>query len=289
MTEKATAAIEIPRGWTARQVIHESARLRLEYTGPVLGATPNAIVAFAPVDFPFQSDRGGWGTASFSKRLMPHVSVFHRDQDWHQHDEFFAAMQTCRKFFGPLPRLTSYGFSMGGYGAILGAQGLNAARAVAISPQSSIDPAAVKFERRYHAQWAVMNGWVHDLDIHVDDLREYVVLYDPLHKQDSQHEIRLPKPAGYRRVLLHGAGHAGIQSLVEMGQAEALFALLSGDSTPAQLRQAYRKKRGGAFRYQRKVGTILHDRRKPAARMFFDMAHHNGFHRLIKKWTPYYK
>jgi len=289
MTENAATSVEIPQGWTARQVIHESPRLRLEYTGPVLGATSNAVVAFAPFDFPFQSDRGGWGSASFCKRLMPHVCVFHRDEDWHQHDEFSQAMRTCRSFFGPVPRLTSYGFSMGGYGAMLGAQGLNAARAVAVSPQSSIDPTAVKFERRYHAQWAAMNGWVHDLHTHVDDRREYVVLYDPLHRQDSQHELRLPKPAGYRRVLLHGAGHAGIQTLVEMGQAEALFALLRGDTTPAQLRQAYRKNRAGAFRYQRKLGTVLHDRHKPAARMFFDMAQHNGFHRLIKKWTPYYK
>jgi hypothetical protein len=277
----------LPKGWVGRQVIYDGARLRLEYTGP---AKPQKVlVAFAPFDYPFQSDSGGWGSKSFTKRAIAHVSVFHRDEDWHQHDEFIVAMTACRAFFGPKPQLTAYGFSMGGYAAMLGAQALNASRAIAVSPQSSIDPAVVRFERRYGEQWAKMDGWHHDLGAHLDDMRAYIVLVDPLHKPDKKHEARLPKPAQYSRVLLHGAGHAGIQSIVEMGQAEALFDLLRGDISAHELRKAYRAGRGDGFRYVRKVGTTLHEKEKPAAQAFYRIAREKGFRRLLKKWRPFYK
>ncbi len=289
MSDTATEQIALPKGWVFRAVVHDGQRLRLEYTGPPLGATDRALVAFPPFDYPFQTADGGWGARSFVKRGIAHVSVFHRDEDWHQHDEFFAAMRTCRAFFGPRPQLTSYGFSMGGYGALLGAQALDAGRAIAVSPQSSIDPGAVRFERRYAAQWAKMAGWRHDLSAHMDGHRTYIVMYDPLHRQDAKHEARLPKPAGYGRVLLHGAGHAGIQSIVEMGKSAQLFDLLRGDIAAPAMRQAYRYGRRDGFRYLRKVGTVLHDRQKPAAELFHDIAQRKGFHRLIKKWQLYYK
>lgn len=287
MTEPQEQPPALPEGWTGRQVLFEGARLRLEYTGP---STPqDVLVAFPPFDYPLNSDDGGWGTKSFTKRLIPHVSVFHRDEDWHQHDEFFVAMQVCRAFFGPAPQLTAYGFSMGGYGALLGAQALDASRAIAVSPQSSIDPAVVRFEKRYAEQWAKMDGWRHDLGAHVDDSRSYIVLVDPLHAPDKKHEARLPKPANYSRILLHGAGHAGIQSIVEMGQAEAFFDLLRGGISAHQMRQAYRSGRPDGFRYLRKVGTTLHERNKAAARGFYQIARAKGFRRLLKKWRPFYK
>lgn len=288
-----TSAIEpgrtLPLGWVSRQVVYDGAQLRLEYTGPALGAAQRVLVAFAPFDYPFQTDKGGWGTRSFTKRDIAHVCVFHRNEDWHQHAEFFPAMRACKAYFGPMVQLTSYGFSMGGYGAILGAQALDATRAIAVSPQSSIDPDAVRFERRYTEQWAKMDDWMHDLGAHMDDRREYIVLFDPMHGQDKKHEARLPKPAGYSRVLLHGAGHAGIQSIVEMGQSASLFDLLRGDISACGLRQAYRQGRRGGFRYLRKIGTLMHERDKPAARQFFNIAQQMGFQRLIKKWGPYYK
>lgn len=277
----------MPDGWTSRKVIFDGAHLRLEYTGP---ETPDRVlVAFAPFDYPFETDAGGWGTKSFTKRRIAHVCVFHRDEDWHQNAEFFQAMQACRAFFGPAPQLTSYGFSMGGYGALLGAQALDAARAIAISPQSSIDPNTVRFERRYVAQWAKMDSWHHDLRAHVDDKRDYVVLVDPLHMKDRKHEARLPKPAKYTRILLHGAGHAGIQALVEMGRAEALFGFLRGDIAARDLRNAYRAGRRDGFRYIRKLGTTLHEKNRSAAQLLYDIAEEKEFYRLIKKWQPYYK
>lgn len=176
-----------------------------------------------------------------------------------------------------------------GFGALLGAQALNASRAIAVSPQSSIDPDVVRFERRYGEQWAKMDGWRHDLAAHMDDKRAYTVMVDPMHGQDKKHEGRLPKPAQYSRVLLHGAGHAGIQSIVGMGQSAALFNFLRGDSTPRDMRNAYRAGRRDGFRYIRKMGVALHDKKRPAARMFYDIAREKGFHRLLKKWDPLYE
>jgi hypothetical protein len=277
----------LPTGWASRVVIYDGPRLRLEYTGPTDPA--RVLVAFPPFDYPFHTDQGGWGTKSFTKRSMAHVCVFHRDEDWHQHDEFFDAMRACRAYFGAAPELTAYGFSMGGYGAFLGAQALDASRAIAVSPQSSIDPNVVRFERRYRDQWAKMDGWCHDLRDHLDDKRSYTVMVDPMHGQDKKHEARLPKPAQYSRVLLHGAGHAGIQTIVDMGQSAALFDLLRGDIAPQDMRIAYRAGRRDGFRYVRKMGILLHQQRKPAARMFYAIAQDKGYRRLLKKWDPLYE
>ncbi|WP_372992673.1 hypothetical protein [Sulfitobacter sp.] len=148
MTDATVGNGPVPKGRVSRQVIYDGTLLRLEYTGPADGSAQRVLVAFAPFDYPFQTDEGGWGTRSFAKRGMAHVCVFHRKEDWHQHAEFFTTTEACRAFFGPLPDVTAYEFSMGGYGALLGAKAHDARRAIAVSPQSSIDPAAVWFERR---------------------------------------------------------------------------------------------------------------------------------------------
>lgn len=284
-----------PTPHLVRHVVFSGEHLRLEYNGPTLGElgqtkNPRVVVAFPPYDFPFETDEGGWGSASFTKRDIAHVCVFHRAADWHQNDDFFHAMDACRAYLGSEIDVTSYGFSMGGYGALLGAKALDAERAVAVSPQSSIDPDIVRFERRYAKEWAAMGGWKHDLRLHVKGSRSrHIVLFDPLHKKDAKHEARLPKPVGYSRCLLHGVGHAGIQALVELKVQETLFDVLRGSADATTLRNAFRSKREFSFRYLRKLGTRLHEHNHPKARGFLEIAKRNGFRRLIEKWRPFYE
>ncbi len=279
--------------WPDPVIIHVDATLRLEYVGPDLtdpaSRPAHVVVAFAPVDFPFDAGGDGWGSRSFRKRGIAHVCVFHSAPDWYQNDAFFTAMARCRAVLGDDMDLTAYGFSMGGYGAILAADALNARRVVAVSPQFSIDPAVVPFERRYKTEWAAMGSWRHDLREHRRDAgREVIVLLDPLHRLDRKQEALFAKPAGHTRCLIHGAGHAGIQTLGEMGIIEVLFDLLRGDASARDLRWAYRQNRRQGFRYLRKVGTRLHKRAHPMAPQFMDWARARRFRRLIKKWRPFY-
>jgi hypothetical protein len=278
-----------------RHVVFSGKHIRLEYNGPNPKALnkrvdPRVVVAFAPFDYPFSPEVEGWGSASFTKRNIAHVCVFHSVEDWHQNNEFFPAMQACRAFLGSDVAITAYGFSMGGYGALLGAKALGAERAVAVSPQFSIDPAVVRFERRYGPQWAAMDGWKFDLSKYMKDSpTDYIVLYDPLHNQDRKHERRLPNPASYTRCLLHGVGHAGLQALVEMKIQETLFDLLRGVADPKDLRNNFRARREFGFRYLRKVGTRLHERKHPKAAHFLEIAQQKGLRRLVKKWRPFYE
>lgn len=280
--------------WPDPIVIHACPALRLEYVGPDLNdptcRPTNVVVAFAPVDFPFNPENGGWGSRSFRKRGIAHVCVYHSAPDWYQNDAFFKGMSRLRDVLGDDIAMTTYGFSMGGYGAILAADHLNARRAVAVSPQFSVDPAVVPFERRYKAEWADMGPWLHNLSAHrKDNGREVIVLLDPLHRQDRRQEALFPKPVGHTRCLMHGAGHAGIQTLVEMGVIEVLFDMVRGDASANQLRNAYRQNRRNGFRYLRKVGTRLHQREHPIAPQFLAWAKARRFRRLIKKWQPYYE
>ena len=276
------------RDWITRQVIFSGNELRLEYSGPPPKARLRAVVAFPPFDYPFEEPEGGWGSRSFSKRGIAHVCVFHRAENWHQHDEFAVALRACRAFFGPDIALTTYGFSMGGYAALLGARAVDADRAVAVSPQFSINPEVPPFDRRYALQWQAMGDWKHDIATQMDDSRDYIVLCDPLHRMDRRQEALFPRPASYQRVLIHGAGHAGIQTMVAMGIGETFFDLLTGAIGPATLRRAYRDRRRNSFRYLRKVGTILHERRHPMAPHFMELAKAAEFHRLIKKWRGFH-
>lgn len=277
-----------------RHLIFSGTHMQVEYNGPsletLLGSdTPRVVVAFPPFDYLLSLGLEGWGSRSFTKRGIAHICVFHRAEDWYQNDDFFEAMRACRTFLGPDIAITSYGFSMGGYGALLAAPTLQADRAVAISPQVSIDPEAVPFERRYKPQWQALGKWKHDLKAEIStSSAAYVVLFDPLHRLDRRHENRLPKPANYRRCLIHGVGHAGIQAMVEMKIQETFFDLLRGEATPADLRNAFRKNRENGFRYLRKVGTRLHEKGHPKARNLLEIAKAKGFRRLVKKWRPFY-
>lgn len=307
MLQKTTGLRKIAKGapvppiasddWITRRVIYEGTHLRLEYTGPLLeslkdgDSSARVVVSFAPVDYPFDNpDAQGWGTRSFTKRGIAHVNVFHRAEDWHQNADFFDAMLACRAYFGPDIAITTYGFSMGGFGALLAAKTLQAERCVAISPQASIDTSVVPFERRFFTQWDLMDSWTHDLNDHMADHEtSYIVLYDPLHGRDQKHEVLLPKPQGYLRCPMHGLGHGGVQSIVDMNIQETLFDLLRGRASGADLRNAYREQRATGFRYVRKVGSRLHERKHPKARHFFELARENGHHRLIKKWAHFYE
>ncbi|MEO0999190.1 MAG: hypothetical protein AAFW69_01090 [Pseudomonadota bacterium] len=247
-------------------------------------APERVVVAFPPFDYPW--DGPGWGSESFTKRGIAHVSVFHRREDWHQHGEFVPAMEALRADLGPGTAITTYGFSMGGYGALLAAGPLAAERAVAVSPQASIDPGVVPFERRYHDQWAAMEGWYHAPPGAAEGSR-MIVLYDPLHRLDRTHEALLGATTGHRRCLMHGAGHAAIQTMVGMGIIETFFDVLRGRADEGALRHAYRGGRRRSFRYLRKVGTVVRKRNSAMAPEFLRLAEEGGFHRLIKKWkTP---
>lgn len=276
--------------WLHRKVIHAGSDLRLEYSGPErLSAAQRVVVAFAPYDYPFDPE-AGWGARSLLKRGIAHVCVFHSAPIWHQTPEFFAAMRLCRDFLGPEVALTTYGFSMGGYGAILAADALDADRVVAVSPQFSIDPAIAPFERRFGEEWAAMGPWLHDMAEHRRDAhREVIVLYDPMHRIDRRHEAFFAQLPGHHRCLLHGAGHAGIQAMREMGIIETLFDLLRGGGSALEARNAYRQNRRKGFRYLRKVGSYLHERKHPLAPAFLEWAHQGRFGRLIKRWRPYYE
>ncbi|MEL6645846.1 MAG: hypothetical protein AAFQ79_18085 [Pseudomonadota bacterium] len=276
------AAVALGADWT-RTLVTETADLRMVYWGPRDTRGLRIVVAFPPFDYPFDGD--GWGARSFAKRGIGHVCVFHRRPDWYQNDSFFDAMEACREFLAPAAGVTAYGFSMGGLGALLGARALGADRAVAITPQVTIDPSVPPRERRFVPQWEAMGPWQHDLLAHMDDNRRYIVLFDPLHARDRRQEALIPRVTGYERCLMHGAGHAPIQALAQMGVAEALFDVLTAKRSPRHLRQAYRAARPHGFRYLRKVGTELHARRHPMAARCLEHAERAGFRRLVKRWA----
>lgn len=271
--------------WAKTSVIHQCASYRITYDGPKEILNGHVIVSFAPVDFPFDAQQG-WGSRSFTKRCIPHVCVFHRHEDWHQNPDFLPAMRAIRNAFSREVDLIAYGFSMGGFAALLAARTLQSSQAIAVSPQVSIDPETVPFERRYFEQWNKMGPWMTHLSDEMDDQRAYLILYDPLHKKDRKHINLLPKQGGSHHILIHGGGHAIIQTLVEAGLSEVLFDFLNLKETPRGLRSSFRASRHMSFRYVRRLGNLSFQKNSKAKHQFYDLAVKNGYRRLIKKWQP---
>lgn len=267
-----------------KKVIYTSQNLRLEYNGPELNSISNVVIAFPPLDYPMNSNATGWGKNSFEKRNIAVVCVFHAAPHWYQYNDFFSAMSACKDFFPTGINICTYGYSMGGYGAFLSAQALDAYRAIAISPQYSIDPNIAPFERRFNGEWTQFQKYYHNINQHMDNHRQYFVLIDPFHKLDSKQEALFFRTKHYKRCLIHGAGHAAIQTLVQMNAQNVLFDLLSNQATLNDLRRVIRNGRHKSFRYVRKLGKKSYERKSKNAQRFLDLAIEHKFNRLIKKW-----
>ena len=125
------------------KVIYQSDRLSARF---VEGETERVAVCFPDRVHPVGFDQPGWGEGFLTKRGVSAIYIAEAGIDWFQCPDFFDAMQACRAALGQRP-VTTYGSSMGGYAAILGARALGADRCFALSPQYSIDPEVVPFER----------------------------------------------------------------------------------------------------------------------------------------------
>lgn len=243
-----------------RHEIFRSETYALFYTGPMLHEVSRICVAFPDLIFPEGFDGPGFAEGFFTKRDIPYISVRFRTAAWYQEPGFFDAMEACRAWAGPDIAFSTYGASMGGYGAILAADTLEADRCVALSPQFSIDPEIAPFERRYREEAARIGPFRYDISSQLCDTINYVILYDPTHRIDPRHVRMFLSLSQLHRVPLPGAAHGTLQTLIEMGLTDALSDLLVSDLKPAELRRQIRSRRTQSFRYKRRMANLISSR-----------------------------
>lgn len=153
-------------------------------------ATPGAdvsrwFITFDHVGHDTSLDREGFGKSYFESRGISVVSVVGRGNHWYQYPDMPQALDAIRQALVCARVRIAYGSSMGGYAAIRFADRIGATGCLAISPQYSIDPRKVPFERRWLRE-ARSIQWHAELEAPIRSRIAPVVVFDP-RSDDARH------------------------------------------------------------------------------------------------------
>ncbi len=242
----------------ARTPVFASEGLRVTHA---TGDPRRIVVTF---DF-WQKDRAGFG-AHPNTPLGVHewssVHVATRRNDWFMGPHTGEAMDAIARAVHGYDEVVMLGSSMGGYGALLMGGRIGATRAVAFSPQWSVDPAKAPFDTRWTADAA-------GLDFQWDRIAEWsanlpcaTLVYDPREQADARHVQQLLALAPHwRGVALPWSRHPSAMRVLRDVDLlrEVARGLLEGTMSVDELARLYRaNRRASMFFWQglaRRVGT----------------------------------
>ena len=193
-------------------------------------------------------DRLGFGESLFSQYSIDAIHFISRHNNWYQDRELLGVWRIVRELTHPYDRVLTYGSSMGGYAAIRFARNVGAQFAISISPQFSINPAIVPFDKRWINDAA-------DIDFHnertsgTDFSPLSYVFYDP-YNLDARH-VELYRPyTQLVEIKLPNSGHPSSGFLAEVGVLqEAVLELCSGEIDPQKVLRKARLARGSSAQF----------------------------------------
>ena len=152
-----------------------------------------------------------------------------RDNDWYLLPDIEAALSAVARMAAPYARVLAYGSSMGGYAAIRLGRLAGAHVALALSPQFSIDPRQVPFDRRWAADAGRLDFSIERRLSSYPFVESAYVAYDP-RDLDARHVALFRERMEIHDVRLPGAGHPATGYLAELGLLQRLV-LEAADGT----------------------------------------------------------
>lgn len=128
----------------ARRIIFEDEEIRVVHRP---GATPYTLLTFAAVAHR-PKDAWIWAEPPIEKLDIEAIGVIGKRENWYP----AASMRAAAPAIRPLLRACAvgYGYSMGGYAVLKYGRLLGLTHGLAVSPQTTIDPAEVPQDRRFH-------------------------------------------------------------------------------------------------------------------------------------------
>lgn len=195
----------------------------------------------------------GWG----------HLYVQARRNDWYINDETEGLIAALSALPPRFTRRVAMGFSMGGYAALRLASAMALDEVVLISPQVSIDPARVPWDRRYLHEARGFDPVRGDLARCPAPGLRGLLLVDPSRAPDLRHARLIAGLfPGVRPVRLGFGGHPATRVLDEGGGVGAIQeALIAGALTPAHVVALHRQARRTSEFYRRKLDEAMAARR----------------------------
>jgi hypothetical protein len=166
-------------------------------------------------------ERPGFGEHFFHHAGIDAVHMLSRENDWYHYPEMLEAVGCVAGAVQSYQRVVAYGSSMGAYAAIRFG-GLAGAKAIlALSPQYSIDPTVVPWERRWRESGRHFNGrWEQTLGFPAVD--EAYVVFDP-EQADRRHIELLADKFRFEPIAIPFGGHPISGMLAEVGLLQTLI------------------------------------------------------------------
>lgn len=195
----------------------DSERLVISFSSRINSGKP----ILAPVEELLQreTDTVFEGESFFSKRGIPAIFFLARRNDWWQSSEIWDAIKTLENFnlWNKYEHITTYGLSMGGYGALIFSKAVRANRVIAIAPQFSINTEVVPFETRWAEDRERIQFTYDDMADGLIQDGEVIVFYDRFFDFDKRHVDMIADIRPVDKFLVNFSTHTVARALNDMG------------------------------------------------------------------------
>jgi hypothetical protein len=233
------------------EVVFSSGRIKAEYH---LVPDATSVVVFWHNLVPRRDgflERTDRNDRFFRKLGMSAVCVYPKKNDWYLNDSLDELVKTVAVILKSYDEIINYGFSMGGYAAILTSAALAVDRVVAISPQFSVDSEKVPFEHRWRRYLPDVDFKFDRLPAGVQGMKNSVLVVDPTHRLDRMHTDQiLQKFPDWQVIYLPLGEHPATMCLADTGRiGDFCGALLRGGFNAAELIATHRASRNASFTY----------------------------------------
>ncbi len=206
-------------------------------------------------------DRTGFDPPKPSQRFLDegwtHLQIQPRFNDWFVNPDTEDISASLAPFVTGFDHIAGIGFSMGGYGALRLSAALNMAQVVAISPQVSIAPHMVPFDRRYREEGRGFDPALGDLATHARCDLQGVVIFDPFRPLDRRHADMIGEILPGMALCRYGfGGHPATDVLRRSAKFAAIQQLvITRTLTPAAVLALHRNNRAKAPAWWRGVAA----------------------------------
>lgn len=217
------------------------------------GARGVLVVSFPSADPKQGLDRPGFGSRWLYELGLSSVAVKVSYNHWFQTPEMDAALASIAAIAGDFDRVVTYGSSMGAYGAIACSKAVGAHTVLAVSPQWSIDPERIPWDRRWleeSSRIARHHGFVRDKMNEIATDGDVLVIADPWDIDAIHARHILMDVAKGNWISIPGSGHPAMSLLKEYKMVSRFMrSILIEGRCPDDWRAEIRIKRRMAQRY----------------------------------------
>ncbi|GLK70347.1 alpha/beta hydrolase [Ancylobacter dichloromethanicus] len=203
----------MPQGQAGRQIFLDTENVRVVRTN---GTRSDVVfVTFEAHQLDHDPDRAGFAEKFLQDNGFPAYHFLANDNFWFQYPEMEQVLAAVRADIAPGTHIVAYSVSMGGYAAIRFAGLLGVSRILTFSPQYSIDPRIVPWEKRWDRLFDRPRQilWEHLMAPRGVPI---ILFYDP-HNRDRHHVRLFERVADVVRVRVPYAGHASVTVLMQCG------------------------------------------------------------------------